>query len=164
MKKKLYISALVLFLTIITFLISMDSVSAYDPGLSGKYYQESTIVQDLDITFQHYAVNSSSEPDTVQFAVSRTKSFYGSLTGTMEINAVLYKTGVETEIGYGLDETVTTTMTWVVPAYSSVICRYGSAGIYSTGIMQTWVRGRLVSSVQAYVDYTTMSYSDKTEV
>jgi hypothetical protein len=55
-------------------------------------------------------------------------------------------------------------MTWVVPAYSSVICRYGSAGIYTTGNMQTWVRGKLVSSIPVYADYTTMSYSDKTQV
>jgi hypothetical protein len=162
--KKIYMSALILSFTIITFLISMQSVNGYDPGLSGKYYQESTVVQDLDITFQHYATNSSSEPDTVQFSVSRTMSFYGSLTSTLEVDAVLYKTGVEAEIGYGLDETVTTTMTWVVPAYSSVICRYGSAGIYTTGNMQTWVRGRLVSSIPVYADYTTMSYSDKTQV
>lgn len=138
--------------------------AAGDPGLNGKNYVLQTInTTTPDITFSHLAVNNSSTMDSVTFTVERNVMFGGSLTGTLEADAVLYKTSIEAEVNFGVTDSESTSMTWTVAPYSSVICRYGSAVVRTTGIMETWYYGRLRSSRSVSSNYTYMSYSDKTE-
>lgn len=163
---KKIISKIVLYVLLLSagFALSLTVMAAGDPGLNGKNYVLQTIdTTTPDITFSHLAVNNSSTMDSVTFTVQRELMFGGSLTGTIEADAVLYKTSIEAEVNFGFTDTESTSMTWTVAPNTSVICRYGSAVVRTTGIMETWYYGRLRSTRNVSSNYTYMSYSDKTE-
>jgi len=144
--------------------LSLSVSAAGDPGLTGKNYVMQTLnTTTPEIYFTHVAVNNSSTTDTVTFTVERELMFGGSISGTYEVNALLYKTAVTAEVNFGITMTQSTSMAWTVAPYSSVICRYGSAMVRTTGRMETWYYGRLISSRYVVSDYSYASYSDKTE-
>lgn len=132
-----------------------------DPGMNGYNYVTKTKVLDKKISFTHIASNKTSAPDSVTYSVSREKSSSGSLSGAVEFDAVVYKTKVQAEIGYGQKTTVSTSCTWSIPSNSSVMCRYGSALVNTRGTMEKWFNGRLSSSRTVDSKYTYASYSDK---
>lgn len=114
------------------------SVCAGDPGLSGKNYIVKTKASNPEITFRHIAQNNSNTNDQVQYEVSRTMRYTGTLSGSLEADAVVYKVKTASEVGYGEEIKVST-----------------------SGTMETWNNGRLVSSKAVSAKYTTASYSDK---
>lgn len=132
--------------------------------MNGKEYVASTIITDNpEITFTHVATNNSSSEDTVSFSVSRTKKFSGTLSGTVEASALITTCKISSEVTYGTEKKVSTTCTWSVPPYKSVVCRYGSAVVNTTGKMKTWFNGSVSSTKTVSSVYTYASYSDKTE-
>ncbi len=137
------------------------SVCAGDPGLSGKNYIVKTKASNPEITFRHIAQNNSNTNDQVQYEVSRTMRYTGTLSGSLEADAVVYKVKTASEVGYGEEIKVSTTCTWTIEPHKTTTCCYGSMVLSTSGTMETWNNGRLVSSKAVSAKYTTASYSDK---
>lgn len=133
-----------------------------DPGLNGYNYSVHTkVLNNPLISWTHIAVNQTASPDSVSYGVSRQKTFTGSVVADVEINALTYKCGYSTEIVFSKTKTVYTTSQFSIPANSSVTCRYGSAMVRTTGDMERWYYGRLMSSRGITENYSRASYSDK---
>jgi hypothetical protein len=143
-------------------LMTVPSHAAGDPGLNGYNYAISTKVLNAPlISWTHIAVNKTSSPDSVSYEVSRLKTFTGSTIVSGEVNALTYKCGIAAEIAFSKSTTVSTTAQFSIPADASVTCRYGSAMVRTTGNMERWYYGRLMSSKGVTEKYSRASYSDK---
>jgi hypothetical protein len=149
-------------ISIVAGLMTMPSHAAGDPGLNGYNYSIKTKVLNSPlISWTHIAVNQTGTADYVSYTVSRQKTFTGTVIAAVEINALTYKCGYSTEIAFSKTDTVKTTTQFSIPANSSITCRYGSAMVLTTGNMERWYYGRLMSSKGITEKYSRASYSDK---
>lgn len=145
-----------------TCMMTFPSHAGGDPGLNGYNYSIKTKVLNSPlISWTHVAVNQTGAADSVSYAVSRQRTFTGTFIAAVEINALTYKCGYSTEVALSKTETISTTTQFSIPAYSSVTCRYGSAMVRTTGNMERWYYGRLMSSKGLTEQYSRSSYSDK---
>lgn len=143
-------------------LVAVPAHAGGDPGLTGYNYSVHTkVLNNPQISWTHIAVNKTSSPDSISYEVSRQKTFTGSVIAEAEINALTYKCGYATEIGFSKTTTIKTTTQYSIPGYSSITCRYGSAMVRTTGEMERWYYGRLMSSRGITEKYSRSSYSDK---
>lgn len=143
-------------------LMTVPSHAAGDPGLNGYNYSIKT--KNLNsplISWTHIAVNQTGSADSVSYAVSRQKTFTGTAIAAIEINALTYKCGYSMEIAFAKSDTVYATAQFSIPANSSVTCRYGAAMVRTTGNMERWYYGRLMSSRGITENYSRTNYSDK---
>lgn len=162
MRKLLYNLIVSVLVISLSFMLASTALAG-DPGLNGKNYVISTkTVGNKAVYFQHVAENLySSTVDYVTYTVSRTKSFSGSLSGTVEASALVAKCSVTAEVGFGNSITETTACQWSIPGYSSYNCRYGSLLLKTTGTMQTWLNGTMTASRLVSANYSYVSFSDK---
>lgn len=150
-----------LMLILICVTINNISVFAYDPGMEGNQYSICTNVRNKTIDWKHVAENGTNEVDHVSYVVSRTKSFTGNLSGTVEAEMLTTTIKVTAEVGYGSEKTESTTLNYSIPENSTVTCVYGSRRVKTTGYLEKWRRGKKVSSKYAYGDWSYCSYSSK---
>lgn len=135
---------------------------AGDPGLTGYNYAIGTkVLNQPQISWTHIAVNGTNLDDAVEYNVTRTKSFTGSTLVSAEASALTYKCQVAAEVSFGASVSYSTKVTYLIPAYSSVTCRFGSAMVRTTGSMEYWLNGRMMSSRYVSDNYSRASYSDK---
>ena len=133
-----------------------------DPGLTGYNYAIGTkVLNQPQISWTHIAVNGTNLDDLIEYNVTRTKSFSGSTLVSAEASALTYKCQVAAEVSFGSSVTYSTKATYFIPAYSSVTCRFGSAMVRTTGNMEYWLNGRMMSSRYVSDNYSRASYSDK---
>lgn len=135
---------------------------AGDPGLSGYNYAVGTkVLNQPQISWTHIAVNGTNVDDSVEYDVTRTKSFSGSTLVSAEASALTYKCQIAAEVAFGASVSYSTKVTYFIPAHSSVTCRFGSAMVRTTGTMEYWLNGRMMSSRYVSDNYSRASYSDK---
>lgn len=143
-------------------LLTVPSHAGGDPGLNGYNYAINTKTTNVpQIYWSHIAVNKTNLADSFSYAVTRQKTFSGTTIVSGEINALTYKCGVSTEVSFAKSVAVNTTAQFSIPANSSVTCRYGSAMLRTTGDMERWSYGKLMSSKGVTEKYSYSSYSDK---
>ncbi len=157
MMKKLMVTLIVLSCT---FALCIPAMAGGDPGLNGRNYVISSKYYSPSISFTHVAVNHTSAMNYVTYSVSRQKTFSGSISGSIEANAVVYKCAITAEVSIGSSVTETTTCQWGIPPYSNITCRYGSMAVDTYGRMEKWFYGRLLSSRSVSANYTHCGYSD----
>ncbi|HPG92548.1 MAG TPA: hypothetical protein PK675_03975 [Clostridia bacterium] len=135
-----------------------------DPGMNGEQYYYTGTNFNVSAEFTHLARNETSLPSSVTYSVSRTKSFDASVSGQASASFLVKKVqlyfSVSPEVGYGESESVSLSITWNIPANSTILCKYGSCVVHTYGYGEHWFYGRLMSTYDISADYTYDSYSE----
>lgn len=123
----------------------------------------STISAYEQVETSHFHTNRSSVQDNVLLQVSRTRSFTGSFGVSVEVEELFLEAGFRAEVGYGVSETITTTIDYGCAANKKTLCEYGSARISAVGAIVKYINGEETTGTQATADYSYASFSEKTE-
>ncbi|WP_430791062.1 hypothetical protein VBD025_08120 [Virgibacillus flavescens] len=137
-----------------------DGPDYYIP-YDGYAYDLSSKNTYLDIDWRHVHRNPGSATDTVTHTVSRTKSTSASVSTTASFNAMVSEVGIGAEVGWGSSDTVSTSITYSIPGYTTYELRYGSRAVKTTGYEVRYSNGRVASKKWVSGNWTYTGYSDK---
>jgi len=130
---------------------------AYD----GYEYQMGSKSTAKKVYWQHYHTNSSGITDTVSFTASRTKSSSASVSSSASFSSMVTEVGISNEVSWGTSTSVSTTVSYQVPAYSTYLLRYGSMMVNTSGYELYYSRGILQSKKYVTGNWSYAGFSDK---
>ncbi|WP_070119695.1 hypothetical protein [Bacillus marinisedimentorum] len=129
---------------------------------TGYEYDKSSQYTGKKITWSHDHDNSyGTTTDTVTHSVSRTKYTNASVSTSASFDAMVSEVGISYEVGWGSNQTVSTSVTYTIPAGARYTLRYGSRYVKTSGYERYYSRGTLASSKWVNGEWTYRGYSDK---
>ncbi|KGX84619.1 hypothetical protein [Pontibacillus litoralis] len=142
------------------FVAADDLTPRYDPYRGWEYHM-STMNRGLDIDWSHTHRNPGSTTDTVTHSVTRTQSSHASVSSSASFNTMVAEVGVGTEVGLGQSRSITTSITYTIPPYTTYKLRHGSREVKTSGYEVYYDRGIEVKRNWVSGEWTYSGYSDK---
>lgn len=96
---------------------------------------------------------SKNSQNHVEHVVEITKSFKGTLSGTVEVNAFVAKVSVSTSLEYGTSETFTIKHTWDIDPRIYYVCQWGHRQRNVQGRIDRYIDGRVINSRNVNANY-----------
>ncbi|TDL98684.1 hypothetical protein ERX27_02600 [Macrococcus brunensis] len=124
----------------------------YEPSSTNTYSQ-------VGWTYLHK--NPSSVTDTVSYNVSRTKSATASVSSSTEFGIMKTGVGIAAEMSLNTSTTVSYTVTYSIPPYTSYLLRVGSQKVKTNGYIVRYSNGLVSSKKYVSGDWSYRGFSDK---
>lgn len=125
------------------------------------YYPSSKTTGIVNITWSHLHKNSSSTTDSVTYTTTRTQSSSANVSTNGVFKAMVAEVGVGYEVSWGTSRSVSTSITYGIPAYSTYLLRAGSLKSKAYGTEKLYERGVLKHTRSVSGEWTYRGYSDK---
>lgn len=126
--------------------------TTYEPSSTNTYSQ-------VGWTYLHK--NPSSVTDTVAYNVSRTKSATASVGTSTEFGLMKTGVGFSAEVSLNSSTTISYTVTYSIPPYTTYLLRAGSQKVKTNGNLVKYSNGLASSSKYVTGDWSYRGFSDK---
>lgn len=145
----------------LSFASENESINPIYIPKEGWVYTNNAKSSSVKIDWTHTHSNPSSTTDYVTKTVSRTKSSTGTFGAESNFKVLQQQVGFNAEVALGKSSSVSTSIQYSIPAYTTYQLRYGSKVMKASGTEKYYENGTVTKSRTSSATYTYESYSDK---